>query len=63
MVDSWPYSENQTVEKYIYVVVPTAIDHASKSSHNELLADLPVWDSLKKQKTKQAFWFFILFNF
>ena len=42
--------ENQTVEIYTYAVVPSALDHASKSSHNELPADipLPVWDSLQQ---------------
>ena len=40
--------ENQTVENYIYPVVPGALDHASKSSQNELPADLPLWDSSKQ---------------
>ena len=35
----------------MYAVVPSALDHASKSFHNELSADLPVWDSLQN-KTK-----------
>ena len=29
--------------------MPSAQDHASKKFHNELPADLPVWDSLQKQ--------------
>ena len=39
-----------TYVKFIYAVAPIALDHASKSSHNELPADLPVWDSLQKTK-------------
>ena len=31
-------------------VVPSALDYASKCSHNELHADIPVWDSSKKNK-------------
>ena len=29
-------------------VEPSALDHASKSSNNELPADIPVWDSSKQ---------------
>ena len=38
--------------KCMYAVVPSALDHASKSSHNELPADLPVWDSQINKQTK-----------
>ena len=34
--------------------MPSALDHASKSSHNELHADLPVWDSEKTNKQTWA---------
>ena len=45
----------QTWGRYavVYAVVPSALDHASKSSQNELPADLPVRDSLK-QTNKQT---------
>ena len=36
-----------TAKENTYAVVPSALDHASKSCNNELPADLPVWDSLQ----------------
>ena len=44
--------------------MPSALDHASNSSHNELPADLPVWDNLNKQtKNKHCILNVILFLF
>ena len=46
--------EVKTIQSQMNAVVPCALDHASKSSHNELHADLPVWDSLQKTKQKKT---------
>ena len=37
-----------------YQIVSSALDHALKSSHNGLPADLPVWDSLQINKQDKA---------
>ena len=40
---------------FFYAVMPSALDRASQSSHNELPADLSVLDSLQNKTIKDVF--------